>query len=123
MIWVFQILLALVFLAAGATKVFTPIADLIPQMAWVAFMPAIAVRIIGLLEVAGGLGLILPWLTGIQPQLVRLAALGLVLTMIGAAITHIAIGDPIVSIFPSLILGAIAGFVAYSRTALLPLGE
>ena len=116
-----QVLLALVFLMAGVTKIITPAADLVAMMSWVASVPAAAVPVIGVLEVAGALGLLLPWLTGIQPGLVRLAASGLVLTMIGAVITHIAIGEPITQAIPALVLGILAGVVAYGRTVLLPL--
>jgi len=116
-----QVLLALVFLMAGVTKIMTPAADLVAMMSWVASVPAAAVPVIGVLEVAGALGLILPWLTGIQPGLVRLAASGLVLTMIGAVITHLAIGEPIAQAIPALVLGILAGIVAYGRTVLLPL--
>lgn len=116
-----QVLLALVFLMAGVTKIMTPAADLVAMMSWVAAVPAAAIPVIGVLEVAGALGLILPWLTGIQPGLVRLAASGLVLTMIGAVITHITIGEPIAQAIPALVLGILAGIVAYGRTVLLPL--
>jgi uncharacterized membrane protein YphA (DoxX/SURF4 family) len=120
-LWTLQVLLALVFLIAGVTKIMTPAADLVAMMSWVASVPAAAVPVIGVLEVAGAVGLILPWLTGIQPGLVRLAASGLVLTMIGAVITHIAIGEPITQAMPALVLGILAGVVAYGRTVLLPL--
>ncbi|MEM7117488.1 MAG: DoxX family protein [Chloroflexota bacterium] len=118
---VLQILLALAFLAAGSGKILTPADELAQQMNWVNFVPAFAVLLIGILEVAGALGLVLPWLTGIQPQLVRLAAAGLALTMLGAIITHFAVGDPIGSIIAPLILGGLAAFVAYGRTKILPL--
>ena len=120
-IWTLQVLLALVFLAAGAAKIFTPIADMAEMMAWTASVPAALIRFVGVAELAGGLGLLLPWLTGIQPQLVRLAAGGLVLAMIGAAITHVAIGDPFSEVIPSLVLGILAAVLVYARTAVLPL--
>lgn len=120
-IWILQVLLALVFLAAGATKIFTPIADMADMMAWTAAVPALLVRFAGVAELAGGLGLLLPWLTGIQPQLVRMAAGGLVLTMIGAVITHVVIGDPFSEAMPSLVLGILAAILAYGRTNILPL--
>lgn len=120
-IWTLQVILALVFVAAGVTKIITPPADLAEMMSWTTLMPTLAVRVIGLLEVAGALGLILPWLTGIQPQLVRLAAGGLILTMVGAVITHITIGDPIAQAVPSLVLGILVAVVAYIRTKVMPL--
>ena len=116
-----QVLLALAFLAAGFTKLVTAPADLADMMSWTTAVPIFVVRIIGLIEIAGALGLVLPWLTGIQPQLVRLAAAGLVLTMIGAIITHLLIGDPFGQAVPALVLGAIAAFIAYGRTTMLPL--
>ena len=118
---ILQILIGLAFIAAGVMKIITPVDQLAQQLTWVAAVPAFTVPIIGILEVAGGLGLILPWLTGIQPQLVRLAALGLVLTMIGAVITHIAIGDPFGALVAPIVLGVLAAFIAYGRTNLLPL--
>ena len=116
-----QIILGLLFLAAGFTKLFTPIADMADMMTWTMAVPAALVRFSGLAELAGGLGLILPWLTGIQPQLVRLAALGLVVTMMGAVVTHVSIGDPVSAMIPPVVLGAIAAFIAYGRTSILPL--
>lgn len=118
---VLQVLLAFAFIAVGGSKIFTPVDQLAQQTNWVNFIPAFAVVLIGILEVAGGLGLVLPWLTGIQPGLVRWAAIGLTLTMIGAVITHIAIGDPFGESIPSIVLGALSAFVAYGRTSLLPL--
>lgn len=118
---VLQILLALAFLAAGSGKILTPVNELAQQMNWVNAVPAFTVPIIGILEVAGALGLVLPWLTGIQPQLVRLAAIGLALTMLGAIITHLAIGDPANALIGPLVLGGLSAFVAYARTKILPL--
>ena len=120
-LWALQVLLGLAFLAAGLTKILTPAANLVEMMAWVASVPAALVPIIGVLEVAGGLGLILPWLTGIQPQLVRLAAGGLSLTMLAAIIVHISIGDPVSAWIPPLVLGLLSAVVAYGRTKVLPL--
>lgn len=120
---VLQILVGVGFLFFGGVKIITPVDQLAQQMAWVAFLPAFAVTVIGVLEFLGGLGLILPWLTGIQPQLVRWAAIGLTLTMIGAVITHIAIGDPFGSMIMPIILGALAAFIAYGRTSILPLPQ
>lgn len=120
LLWTLQVLLGLAFLAAGFMKIFTPATDLVEMMTWVASVPNSVVPVIGILEVAGGLGLILPWLTGIQSQLVRLAAGGLVLTTIGAVILHISIGDTVGAIAP-LVLGILAAIIVYGRSAVLPL--
>lgn len=118
---ILQVLLGLAFIAAGGSKLFTPVDQLAQQLNWVNYIPAFGVILIGILELAGGLGLILPWLTGIQAGLVRWAAIGLTLTMVGAVITHIAIGDPFSEMIPSIVLGALSAFIAYGRTSLLPL--
>jgi uncharacterized membrane protein YphA (DoxX/SURF4 family) len=88
LVWVLQILLAVVFVAAGLIKLIRPKADLRAQMGWVDDYPDNGVKAIGALEVLAAIGLILPALTGIATVFVPLAALGLVLLMIGAAITH-----------------------------------
>ena len=88
-LWIVQILLALAFLLAGFMKVSQPIDNLKKNMGWVAHTTPPIVRLIGTLEILGGLGLILPAVTGILPWLTPVAAVGLVLTMIGAATVHI----------------------------------
>jgi uncharacterized membrane protein YphA (DoxX/SURF4 family) len=75
---------------------------------------------IGILEVLGSVGLILPALTKILPILTPLAAVGLTLTMVGAAITHFRRSE-YPNIIMNLVLMAMALFVAYGRLVLLPL--
>src|SRR3712207_6384671 len=88
-LWVIQVLLAVAFLVSGAMKLSQPKEKLLKNMAWVEDFSQPTVRIIGALEVLGAIGIVLPALTGILPWLTPLAALGLVLTMIGAAFTHL----------------------------------
>ncbi|MCU1654400.1 MAG: hypothetical protein QOI50_6673 [Pseudonocardiales bacterium] len=88
LVWILQILLAVVFVAAGLIKLIRPKADLQAQMGWVDDYPDNGVKAIGALEVLAAIGLILPALTGIATVFVPLAAVGLILLMIGAAITH-----------------------------------
>ena len=79
------------------------------------------VRLIGALELLGALGLILPGLLGIAPALTPLAAVGLALIQVGAALTHIRRGEyPMIVI--NLALFAMAIFVAYGRFVVEPLG-
>jgi uncharacterized membrane protein YphA (DoxX/SURF4 family) len=88
--WVVAGLLAVVFLAAGAMKLTQSKGKLAanPNMAWTEqFSPGV-IKAIGALEVLAAVGLILPAVLGIVPVLVPLAAAGLVLLMIGAALTH-----------------------------------
>ncbi|MCT9930613.1 DoxX family protein [Planotetraspora sp. A-T 1434] len=89
-LWILQGLLALVFLAAGAGKLAQPKEKLAanPNMAWTEDFSQPTIKTIGALEVLAAIGLILPGLTGIAPVLTPLAAVGAVLLMVGAAITH-----------------------------------
>lgn len=119
-LWVLQGLLAAAFLMFGLTKLTTPIAQLAGQMPWVADVPASLVRFIGLAEVAGALGLILPALTRIRPNLTPLAALGLVLVMVLAIPFHLTRGEA--TMLPvNLVLAALAGVVAWGRTRRAPI--
>src|SRR5438876_4642288 len=88
-LWVVQALLALAFLGAGIMKVTQPIDKLKANMSWVTHATPGIVRLVGILEILGAIGLILPALTHILPILTTFAAVGLVLTMIGAVIVHI----------------------------------
>ena len=92
-LWVAQIALALAFGMAGFTKVSTPIAELAQMMPFVADTPAALVRFIGVAELAGALGLLLPGMTRIKPSLTAWAALGLVVVMGLAALLHLSRGE------------------------------
>ena len=121
-IWIAQILLALLFLMAGLMKLTQPLDKLQARMAWIeSIHPRSLVRVIGLLEMAGAVGVILPAVTGIVPVLTPLAAAGLVLTMIGALALHLRRGDAIVRAVPSVVLLALAIFVMYGRFVAAPL--
>lgn len=114
-LWVVQVLLALLFLWAGAVKLVLPL----EQLAGAVPLPGLFLRFIAVAEVAGALGLVLPGLLGIRPGLTPLAAAGLVIIMIGAtAVT--AIGGPVVVALIPAVVGALAAFVAYGRWRLAP---
>lgn len=117
---VVQILLALFFLMAGVMKATQPKEKLATNMGWVEDFDGSQVKGIGVLEILGAFGLVLPGLFGILPILTPLAALGLALTMIGAAITHMRRNENGYVVF-NLIVMAFALFVAYGRFVLLPL--
>ncbi len=117
--WVVQVLLAAAFLVSGATKLSQPKEKLVKNMAWVEDFSQPTVRIIGALEVLGAIGIVLPALTGILPWLTPLAALGLVLTMIGAALTHLRRAE-YDGIAVAAVLLILAAFVAYGRFFVLP---
>src|SRR6266487_4038845 len=85
-LWIIQGLLALAFLLAGFTKAFMPLATVRKNMAWANEVPAPFVRFIGVAEILGAIGLILPAATGIVPWLTVAAAVGLV--MLSASAFH-----------------------------------
>jgi len=88
-LWVAAGLLAVVLLGAAVPKLTKSQAELVSSgQGWAADYPGGAVKAIGTLEVLAAIGLILPALLDIAPILVPLAATGVVLLMVGAAITH-----------------------------------
>ncbi len=121
-LWVAQVLLALVFGAAGVMKLMTPIADLGAMMNWVTVSPEALVRFIGFVELAGALGMILPALTRILPFLTPLAALGFAVIQVLAIGTHAALGETASTLPMNLVLLALALFVAWGRWKKAPIG-
>jgi len=115
-LWTVQVLLALLFLFAGGMKLILPL----DQLTGPVVLPGWFTRFIGVCEVLGGLGLILPSLLRIQPSLTPLAALGLVLIMIGAVVVPL-VGGMIGVAVLSLVVGLLAAFVAYGRWRLAPI--
>jgi uncharacterized membrane protein YphA (DoxX/SURF4 family) len=113
-LWVAQVLLALAFLGAGATKLSRPKEKLAKNMPWVEDFSQGTVRLIGTLEAVGAVGLVLPALTGVLPWLTPLAALGLVLLMVGAILTHLRRSESSAITVPVVLL-VLAAFVAYGR--------
>ena len=119
-LWIIQILLALVFLMAGLMKVTRPREVLAENMAWVEDFSQSQLRMIGALEILGALGLILPAVTGVLPRLAALAAVGLSLTMIGAIVVHIRRRE-YPNIIGNIVLLALVVFLAYGRIFVEPL--
>lgn len=111
-LWTIQGALALLFLLVGGIKLILPTSVLLAQVALP--LPIWFIRFIGVIEVAGALGLILPQLTRIKPFLTPLAACGLALEMIGAVIVSVIAMGVIPALMP-LIVGLLALFVAYGR--------
>ena len=114
-LWIVQGLLVLIFLFAGGMKLVQPLEVLTAQMP----LPGLFVRFIGVAEVLGALGLILPGLLRIRPGLTPLAAAGLVIIMIGATALTLAGGDVAPALIP-LVVGLLSAFVAYGRWRLAP---
>jgi uncharacterized membrane protein YphA (DoxX/SURF4 family) len=93
-LWIVQILLGAAFLMAGALKLTQPIEKLEKNMSWVSRFPKPVVRFIGAMEALGAIGLIVPWATGIAPVLTPLAAVGLAVIMVLAAVHHLRNKEP-----------------------------
>ena len=117
-LWIVQVLLALLFVFAGVMKLVMPL----EQMAGPVAFPGWFLRFIGVVELLGGLGLILPGLLRIRTSLTVWAAAGLVIVMIGAVGTTLAGGSETagMAVIPA-VTGLLAAFVAYGRWRLVPL--
>ncbi|WP_394181764.1 DoxX family protein [Yoonia maritima] len=120
-LWVVQALLAAMFLMAGATKLMSGSAELVAMgMGWAENAPLLLIKFIGLGEVAGALGLILPAATRIMPQLTKLAAVGLCVVMVLAAGVHIFRGE--FEVVPvNAVLFALAALVVWGRANKAPI--
>lgn len=119
-LWIVQILLALVFGLAGMMKLTQPKEKLAQQMKWVEGFAPNTVKAIGAVEILGALGVVLPTLTGILPILTPLAAVGLILTMIGAAFTNLRHKEYL-HIAVNVVVLVLAAFVAYGGVVPLPM--
>lgn len=111
-LWIAQVLLAVIFVFAGAMKLVTPVEEQLAQMP-IGLPPAFLI-FTGVVEVLGGLGVILPWLLGIYPILTPLAGAGLAIVMIGAVIYTVAGMGLAMALIP-LVVGLLAAFVAWGR--------
>ena len=116
-LWIIQGLLAALFLFGGGVKLVLPLEKLTEPMPMP--LPGLFLRFIGVCEVLGGLGLLLPGLLRIRPGLTPLAAAGLVIIMIGATVITLAWSDVASALIP-LAVGLLAAFVAYGRWRLAP---
>ena len=114
-LWIVQGLLAALFLFAGGMKLVLPLEKLTGPVP----LPGLFLRFIGVAEVLGALGLILPGLLRIRPSLTPLAAAGLVIIMIGAIAVTLRGGDLVAAVI-SLVVGVLAAFVANGRWRLAP---
>lgn len=119
-LWITQIILSLVFIMAGWMKTMTPIEELAVNLPWVKHTPEMLVRFIGISEILGGMGLVLPSLLRIKPMLTPWASLGLTTIMFLALIFHLYMSEYNV-IAINIIFGALALFIYWGRTKKLPI--
>ncbi|WP_329070916.1 DoxX family protein [Amycolatopsis sp. NBC_01480] len=115
-LWIVQVFLAAVYLAAGGLKVVRPRERLVAtgNLDWMKDSSDAGVKAVGLVEILGALGVVLPWLTGIAPILTPIAAVGLVVVQIGALRVHLVRNErrPLPA---NVLLLLLAAFVAAGR--------
>lgn len=122
LLWVLQVLLAIGFLLAGVPKLILSMATLKSMASPNAIaLPDMFIRFIGVCEVLGALGLVLPGLFKTRQYLIPLAAVGLLIIMIGAAVVTTMGDGPLMGLIP-LVYAVLLAFVAYGRWRLRPLG-
>ncbi len=120
-LWIAQGLLAAAFIMAGFMKMTSPIDELAANgMSFVNSFSEVMVRFIGISEVLGGIGLILPALLRIKPVLTPIAGAALALVMVLASIYHISNGE---SFAPNIVLFALASFIAWGRLTKAPISS
>lgn len=112
LLWIVQTMLAGMFLLAGGSKLMMSTQQLSSPGS--IQLPVPFIRFIGVCEVLGAIGMILPGVTGVRPGLTPVGAGGLLVIMIGATVINLIDGAPALALFTAL-LGALAGLVAYGR--------
>ena len=112
-LWILQGLLGAAFLMAGAMKLLTPRQELAKKMLWAKDFSDGGVKLIGLAEVLGAVGLVLPWLLGIGRMLTPVAALALTVLMLGAVGTHLKLKDGQAA--PAVVLAVLSSLIAIGR--------
>jgi hypothetical protein len=115
-LWIVQGLLAFAMGVTGAAKVVMPRVKLAEKMKWARTWTDGRVKLLGLAEVLGAVGLVVPWVTGILPVLTPVAAACLVVIMIGAVKVHIDLEEPFA---PPAVLAVLCAFVAIGRFGVL----
>jgi uncharacterized membrane protein YphA (DoxX/SURF4 family) len=121
-LWIIQFLLAILFIFAGGSKLVMSI-ELMQEMARQSGqspLPGMLLRFIGVAELLGGIGLVLPALLRIRPGLTPLAAAGLLIIMIGATVITVSSGTVAAAIFPFIVCLLLL-FVLYGRWRLAPI--
>ena len=116
-LWILQVLLAAAFLAHGWLFL-SPPPEVVEQMN--ATLPRWFQLFLGVMEVLAGVGLTLPGMTRILPWLVTWAAVGVMIVTVSATVLHVVRGE-MSSAGITLILLAMATFVAYMRHRVLPI--
>lgn len=113
LLWTAQILLSL-FMLSGTVMKFMPVDTMAPIMPWMGQLPPVLVRLLGVVDLLGGLGLILPAVLNIKPQLVVWTAYGIILLMLSAIVFHFCRGEGSATRF-NIVCVLLAVFIAWGR--------
>lgn len=121
-LWIAQSLLAVLFFMTGVIKLAMPIEKIAEMLPWVANAPAALVRFIGISELLGAVGLVLPAALRIIPYLTPLAAVGVAIVMVLATAFHLFRGE-VAHILVPIVVFFIAVFIAWGRTKQAPIAS
>jgi len=113
-LWTAQILLSAGMLWGAGMKLFMPIDKLAAMWPWAAQVSGSFLKFTGIVDLLGGMGLVLPMLLKIKPRLTFFAALSIIALMIAASIFHISRGEGGL-IAPNIIFALMAAFIAWGR--------
>lgn len=111
-----QVILGLIFLAAGLTKVVASKAALQPKMTWVESFPAAAVKGIGAAETLGALALLLPLVSALPESLALISAACLAVTMVLAIVVHVRLKETSQSLPAAILLLLLVALIALRLT-------
>jgi hypothetical protein len=119
-LWVVQALLGVLFFGTGVWKLLTPVAQLAAMIPWAGQVPVGFLQAIAVIDLLGGIGVLLPALTRIKPGLTVLAALGCALLQLSAIVFHVSRGEARSTPFNFLLVG-LSLFVAWGRRYRAPI--
>lgn len=120
LLWIAQILLSLCLSWAGIVKLLQPVEQLEMMWPWTGEVPPAFVKLTGIIDLLGALGLVAPSLFRFKPVLTPIAAIGIILLMIAASVFHICRGEGSQIGF-NILVAVISAFVAYGRFKLAPI--
>jgi hypothetical protein len=113
-LWVVQVLVAVTLLWAAVVKLFQPVEKVAAMWPWAGEVPVAVLRFTGVVDLLGGVGLILPSLLCVWPRLTPIAAAGVGVLMVCASVFHVVRGEGDQIGF-NIVFGVLAGFVAWGR--------
>jgi hypothetical protein len=113
-LWVVQGLIALTFVGGAIWKFLTPLSTIAGMIPWAGDVPPAFFYFTALVDLLGGIGVILPTITGIAPRVASAAAVGCATLMVCAIVFHVARGEAANTPFNFVMLG-LAAFVAWGR--------